>query len=745
MPYRRDLAVQTVVAVAAALRAHWDILDAGTQAATRRMIGEFGPEIYDADALNRAGRMIALLDALSALPGLPGPVLDALRAGEGVSAAFIKITDAQRDQALDALRAVHDARRYTAPVELADALRLRIAQVYRSLDPVSRARWELLDRSFAEGGSPAEYLDAVDALLAERLPFVREAIDAGKSWSAVRYRSAARPKSPFDPGAGAQPIQPPTRPSDQPKGGVFESYEAPREVRRFANVYFPAQVHIAQQSVPLIVHIAQQQAAGTVKVSAGSAEMIVKVGELAIFVRAEGFDAQYGLGGAESPVVPYGATVAVREEGDSEAVVFFLTPKEPGARRISIEFFQSRRPVGSLAFDVDIVRNFAPGSAVGRAEVHPVRLSSAGGSRPPDLYLRVQALADGRSYEFILDSGDGVYQRRELGRVTLKSDPRGFFKTLMEELSSSAKVVADERTPQQDTGARERLRELGARLWDELVPPEFKAEYRSGKLDAYKGKTLMITSDEPWIPWEMVRPFERAGGQLLYNDPPLCELFRLSRWLVGNGAHGALTVKQGVVVAPRDNLASVQEEINYFKQVATRGGQWSVPVLTVAEVRDKLEAGSAELFHFSCHGNFKADDADESLLKLEGGFLAPNNIRFAERLGLAESAPLVFLNACHAGQAGYTMTRLGGWAQAFLAVGATAFIGSLWEINDKLAAMFAREFYDRLWGLNGQASQTVGEAFHGARMALKTVDAANPTWLAYVLYGDPNARIVFGS
>jgi CHAT domain-containing protein len=243
----------------------------------------------------------------------------------------------------------------------------------------------------------------------------------------------------------------------------------------------------------------------------------------------------------------------------------------------------------------------------------------------------------------------------------------------------------------------------------------------------------------------MVRPFERERGRTLYSDPPLCELFRLSRWLSGSGAPDRLTVKRGVVVAPRDNLQSVQEEIDYFKRVQPPGAAWSIPLLTTADVRRELQGGAAQLFHFSCHGNFQADDADESRLKLEDGFLMPSNIRFDDRLALWQSAPLVFLNACHAGRVGLTVTRLGGWAECFIQAGATAFVGSLWEINDKLAAKFAREFYDRLWGLGGHAAQTAGEAFYAARMALKAEDEANPTWLAYVFYGDPNGRIVFGS
>ncbi len=75
----------------------------------------------------------------------------------------------------------------------------------------------------------------------------------------------------------------------------------------------------------------------------------------------------------------------------------------------------------------------------------------------------------------------------------------------------------------------------------------------------------MITSDEPWIPWEMVRPMEREAGRTLFIDAPLCEQFRLTRWLNGPGAPDQLQVKRGVIVAPEDNLQFVQDELNYFR------------------------------------------------------------------------------------------------------------------------------------------------------------------------------------
>jgi CHAT domain-containing protein len=106
------------------------------------------------------------------------------------------------------------------------------------------------------------------------------------------------------------------------------------------------------------------------------------------------------------------------------------------------------------------------------------------------------------------------------------------------------------------------------------------------------------------------------------------------------------------------------------------------------------------------------------------------------RSGVAASRPLVFLNACHTGETGFSLTRMGGWAERFVRAGASAFVGSLWEVNDELAAQFAIQFYSQL--LTGQ---TLGDAFHTARAHIRALDEANPTWLAYTLYADPNGKV----
>jgi CHAT domain-containing protein len=74
-----------------------------------------------------------------------------------------------------------------------------------------------------------------------------------------------------------------------------------------------------------------------------------------------------------------------------------------------------------------------------------------------------------------------------------------------------------------------------------------------------------------------------------------------------------------------------------------------------------------------------------------------------------------------------------GWAKQFMAAGAGAFVGTLWDIRSRSAAAFADGFYQR-----PADGRTLGEAAHQTRLA-SAYDLGDPTWLAYSVYGDPAA------
>ena len=276
-----------------------------------------------------------------------------------------------------------------------------------------------------------------------------------------------------------------------------------------------------------------------------------------------------------------------------------------------------------------------------------------------------------------------------------------------------------------------------------VFPPEFKREYPALR-EKHLGGNLLITANDPWIPWEIVRPLEYdRWGKVLYDDPPLCESFQLARWIAGAAAPAQLAFGSAVIIQPQANLPAARAEREYFTALPdlVPGLAVAAPLQTVADSLASFSAGQTQLYHFACHGNFDLTDPNDSKLKLADGFLTPSQITGDRKSGLLRARPLVFVNACHAGERGFGLTRLGGWAERFIAAGASVFIGSLWEINDVLAARFAAEFYNRLFGVGGQARLPLAAAFREARLVLKELDPANPTWLAYVLYGNPHAQV----
>ncbi len=72
----------------------------------------------------------------------------------------------------------------------------------------------------------------------------------------------------------------------------------------------------------------------------------------------------------------------------------------------------------------------------------------------------------------------------------------------------------------------------------------------------------------------------------------------------------------------------------------------------------------------------------------------------------------------------------GALAEAFLAWGAGAYVGPLWDLSDRGGAVFARAFYTAV-----ADGSTLGDAIQRARSSSAVANSV--TWAGYVLYGDP--------
>lgn len=543
---------------------------------------------------------------------------------------------------------------------------------------------------------------------------------------------------------GPPPVEPPID-SQAKKPRPPEPAPGPETVKFHTRVDFPAELSIFDQAVPLVVQLTldlpKQSVADTLVPV--DFEDTARPEQVQVVASPEGFEETTGS---------LMRTILAYAYQDSQPAVFLLTPKSPGLKRITLDFYHHGRSVGTAAFETT-VRDRPPVQRDARAPLSQALVITGLPQSPPepvDLELRVTVGATKTELHFLLHSPKGAvgYHWKQAGSVQLSEEPRSFLERTFASLSAMARSSQDRRSREDDQAYRRKLDEVGQNLYRDLFSPELKAEYRRIRQLAQRRtiRTLLVTSDEPWIPWEIVKPFQfdPESGETI-DDDFLCVQFRLSRWLAGRAVPDSMRIEAVQLVAPDGNLPNVKREKEYFFDAVSKR-QPPLPIQvnpladSVDEVTSQMEMARTQLFHFACHGNFNYQDPDQSALLLQHKLFTPSQVIGQREVGVAKSKPLVFLNACHSGQVGFSLTGLGGWAERFVGAGASAFIGTLWEVNDELAAEFAIRFYDQLW-----AGVPLGEAFHSARMQIRALDDANPTWLAYTLYADPNGKAELGA
>jgi ketosteroid isomerase-like protein len=253
-------------------------------------------------------------------------------------------------------------------------------------------------------------------------------------------------------------------------------------------------------------------------------------------------------------------------------------------------------------------------------------------------------------------------------------------------------------------------RARGAVLYRTLVPPRLRA-----KLAAIRGPLLVSTSLYG-MPWELLHDDEEfwglryALGKRLVMDRPLPFVGR--------------------------EVEAICETLEPFADVDCVTG----PLATFDAVTAQLSAGF-DLIHYCGHVVTGAGGRPALLLAEER--LLPAAAIEANLRG----RPLVFLNGC-ASARGETHHPAGSWeatasgvAYGFLFGGAVAVVGTLSDVGDRHAAALAEEFYRR-----ALVKVPVGEALRAARAHCRAdpESAGSPTWLSFVLYGNPAQALLPG-
>jgi hypothetical protein len=503
------------------------------------------------------------------------------------------------------------------------------------------------------------------------------------------------------------------------------------EVIRYGRFGFPARVSL-QQPQALRITVNRQptpDATSQVALHLFARQWPMKVVATLVNVQPEDFLVEG----------PSSGVLEVPEDGDSKPLVFVLVPRSLGPKTIRIRFEQDNTFVTTARIPTEVLEQVQGEPEQARVESAPP-IEPRG--LPPDFTIYIERDTE-RTYSVSVCPGDsdpGAPAER-VGELTFEQEgsPGFYMRTRFEELDAT---VTSEGATARYADAVERLGNnlyeklfirggLDSFYWERMYS---RSEQRGGGAPGWEAPTVQIVSDEPYIPWELLRPYRDTPRGIEVDPLFLCERFALARWMdVRHGADAVELFKVALVVPP-SNLSFVQEEVDTFERMQ-REGRLQVERIETREALDTfLARGGAQVVHFACHGRFDQEQPGRSLVMLGDDSLRPDDVtgRF---LAFGRSRPLVFLNACDTARRGFGLTGLEGWAETFVRTARVGgFIGSTWQTTDALASRFATAFYAGL-----SRGLSLGEAMRQARLAIKTPGDA--TYLSYSLYANPRARV----
>ena len=313
---------------------------------------------------------------------------------------------------------------------------------------------------------------------------------------------------------------------------------------------------------------------------------------------------------------------------------------------------------------------------------------------------------------------------RELGERNIGAVPQESVDQIFTELAHVGTAAED--TPDREVA----LIGIGDELFTLLAE-----DARTFLFEVVQGDdTLLIQTEEPWIPWEMMR-ISGIGeeGEDAKELGWLCELIDVAR-STGEVSPSLSLGTVGLIRVKDSGLAAAERDAAAVKGLTSRGSTVHELTARSAPLRDELMNTEYSLLHFVGHGKKQTGRKIERVsLLLDGKSpLSPRMLGPTVSQNIERGNTFVFLNTCNAGAGAVELGVLAGWGQAFLNAGAGGFLGCHWAVNDQRAAAFAECFYRAI------AQNTVAHAVRLAREEVR--EAGEASWLSYTLMADPTAR-----
>lgn len=311
-----------------------------------------------------------------------------------------------------------------------------------------------------------------------------------------------------------------------------------------------------------------------------------------------------------------------------------------------------------------------------------------------------------------------------------------------------------------------------------VIPDDFRR-----LIHASKNLTLLVDESTACYPWEMAAQTTFLETSYLGTTMGLSRQFRtllsptpgslppLNRTLkvlvIADPATGRYSLpharEEGLVVVDVLNrvrsewdgkyeiLATVrmgsqknEAEIRPFLEKCNQLGDWiNAQPCDPLELMRLIVNEHFDVIHFAGHGGLDPKRRRAGWVFDGDCFLSAQDI-----FRVRQVPRLVFANACFSAVTTDVREQRGsavGLAQAFFARGIPNYIGTGWEVDDRIAEECARWFYTLVLGLKHPAEgdgiigtsppATIGEALLRARKEVFRIDPNSSTWGAYQHYG----------
>lgn len=400
----------------------------------------------------------------------------------------------------------------------------------------------------------------------------------------------------------------------------------------------------------------------------------------------------------------------------SQTASFSLVASHPGLNTIRAEIFYGNELQKVLTCDIQVsqVDAFATNQLIS-ARSRPVP--------QPDLILQVQTgwneSLSRCTFNYHLDSfhprlafASEIQQQSETFSAEWLGQTRRFLQNTLEDFGSSL-----------PEDYRSQLTSLGKHLFQQLLPQELQATFRSIMRFNVPFTILILADQDAEFPWELLHDGQSFLGERFITGRWPLEMEKTRPYEFAIGA---------VSLAHYENV----EQPEQWSGLLEPSGAPPPMMLSDGVLAD---LGSVEVMrglHLLRRGTSPEEiERQDAPVPLEsnGSEDLEQSLRPA-KLSLRRNRPLVTLGYLNAGVPELTTLEY-TWAPTFIRSGCSTFIGPLWAVQPAVETAFTSSFYHRLW-----AGESLGMAFQAGRRAAKAVAPDLLDWMAYVLYGDPMAR-----